>query len=254
MGIIYIIVDNRIEEGTMPRRHPLTAARALRQLIANPEDTEKVFVIVRSLSGDSIERGHARFAKTEFGARVLRNRQDLLRVLCDREALRQLPERSLGREYLAFVERAGITAEGLVAASEQGAPELHLLGESEAHYARRLRDMHDLWHVVCGFSTQPFGEVCVVAFSYAQTRNLGLAAIALIGALKIARESGDRSVLRAAWQAYRIGRRAAWFPGQDWEGLLAKPIDEVRSELGVLAPTRYQAIVAGWQSAAHQPA
>ncbi len=237
----------------MARRRPLVAARALRKLIADPQQTAEVFVIVRALSGDSIQRGAARFATTEVGRRVLAERRDILPVLCDRDALRQLPENSLGRRYVAFAEAAGITADGLVAASEEVAEDYAELNEDEALYARRLRDIHDLWHVVTGISTQTFGEVCVVAFSYAQTRNLGLAAIALIGALKTAKETRERGVLRAAWQAYRIGRRAKWLPEADWEALLAQPLDAVRAQLGIEPPTRYQALAPdshGWHRAA----
>jgi ubiquinone biosynthesis protein COQ4 len=224
----------------MARRQPLVAIKALRQLIANPQDTERVFVILRALSGNAIQDGHARFAATGMGARVLREQRDLLATLCDRDALRRLPPGTLGREYVEFVERAGITADGLVEASEVNATEYDTLTPDQAFYARRLRDMHDLWHVVAGFSTRTFGEVCVVSFTYAQTSNLGLAAIALIGALKIARETKDRGVLNAAWQAYRIGRRAAWLPAQDWEALLAEPLDAVRRKLELAPPTRYQ--------------
>lgn len=237
----------------MSRRQPLVAIRALRNLIANPQNTEEVFVIMRALSGDALQRGTARFAATEFGRRALTEGRDILPRLCDRDALRQLPEGTLGRRYVTFAENAGITADGLVAASEVVSEEYTTLTEDEALYARRLRDTHDLWHVVSGFSTQPFGEVCVVAFSYAQTRNLGFAAIALIGALKVAKDSGQSGVLRAAWQAYRIGRRAAWLPGADWEALLARPLEEVRAALRVTPPTRYQRLAPdshGWRDVA----
>ncbi len=237
----------------MSRRQPLVAIRALRNLIANPENTEEVFVIMRALSGDAVKDGAARFAATDVGRQVLTAGTDILPKLCDRDALRRLPEGSLGRRYVTFAENAGITADGLVEASEVVSEEYMTLTEDEALYARRLRDTHDLWHVVSGFSTAPFGEVCVVAFSYAQTKNLGFAAIALIGALKVARDSGQSGVLRAAWQAYRIGRRAAWLPGADWEALLCRPLHEVRAALKITPPTRYQRLAPdshGWRDAA----
>jgi len=234
MTIIYTIVDSAsYPEIPMPRRRPLEAAAALRRLVANPEDTAQVFVIMRALSGDALVQGHARFAKTDVGAAVLREERDLLDVLCDRARLHSMPEGSLGRTYLDFVEANGIAAEGLVEASEPTAEDYTDLTPSEGHYARRLRDQHDLWHVLTGYSTQPYGEVCVVAFSYPQTTNLGFAAIALIGALKIAKESGSRQIFRDAWEAYRRGRRARWLPGADWEALLARPLAQVRAELGI---------------------
>ena len=224
------------------RRQPLTAIRALSRLIRNPEETAEVFVIMRSLSGDALERGNKRFAATKVGRALIESQRDILPVLADRAALARMPEGSLGRAYLALVERAGISADGLVMASEESGTQYATLTPSQAFYARRLRDTHDLWHTVTGYGTDPFGEVCVVAFSYAQTGNLGFAAIATIGALKIARECGDVRVLRAVWRAYRDGRRAAWLPAIEWERQLAMPLAEVRRTLGNVAPTRYEAL------------
>jgi ubiquinone biosynthesis protein COQ4 len=211
-------------------------------LIRDPEETAEVFVIMRSLSGDALERGCRRFERTPVGRALIDGQRDILPLLSDRASLARLPEGSLGRAYLTLVERAGITADGLVTASEESGAEYAMLTPEQAFYARRLRDTHDLWHTVTGYNTDPFGEVCVVAFSYAQTGNLGFAAIALIGALKIARERKDPRVLGAVWRAYRDGRRAAWLPGVEWERQLALPLAEVRRTLGNVAPTRYETL------------
>lgn len=224
------------------RRRPFVALRALAKLVRNPEDTAQVFVIMRALSGDAIQKGCARFARTDAGARLLKEPHDLVPVLSDRNRLASLPDGSVGRAYVDLVERAGINAQELVDVSEEVASEYAELSAEQVVYARRLRDAHDLWHTVTGYGTDTFGEVCIVAFSYAQTRNLGFAAIAFVGALKIARETGDARVLRAAWQAYRDGRRAAWLPAVVWEEHLREPIAAVRSALRIAAPSRYRTL------------
>jgi ubiquinone biosynthesis protein COQ4 len=147
----------------------------------------------------------------------------------------------VGGAYLDLVQRAGISPEELITASEEVARDKSLLSDVEIVYAQRLRDTHDLWHVATGYSTDTLGEVCVVAFSYAQTKNLGFAAIAVIGALKIARESGaGREVLRAVWQAYRNGRRAAWLPAVAWEDLLDQPLTHARTRLSIGSADDYR--------------
>lgn len=98
--------------------------------------------------------------------------------------------------------------------------------------------MHDLWHVTTGYGRDTMGEVCLLGFTFGQTGNPGLAFIALIGALKIAREN-DRRILRALWAGFRAGRRAQWLPAADWEHLLTLPLDEVRERLGVSTPPVY---------------
>jgi ubiquinone biosynthesis protein COQ4 len=215
---------------------PREAWTALRRLLANPEETEHVFTIVRALSGKTLLRGYNRFTATPTGRRILDEQLDLLAVLRDRDYLRALPDGSLGRHYLAFIERENLSADGLVEASAQDEPAMN---PGLARYAFRLRDMHDLWHITCGYGRDVSGEACLLAFTVAQTRNPGLALIVVAGALKIARQSGDRRIFRAIRDAWRTGRRAAWLPAADWERLLARPLEAVRAELGVTQPTVY---------------
>jgi len=215
---------------------PLRALRALRILLNDKDATEQVFVIVRALTGKSVIRAYNRFASTGTGRRILIEKRELLDTLKDRARLGQMAPDSLGRTYLEFVERERLSADGLVEASEsaQGLTE----NENVARYAMRLRDSHDLWHTVTGYGRDGLGEVCLLGFTYAQTRNPGLAVIALAGGMKYARFIGWRA-LSALWYGYRAGRRAAWLPGADWEHLLTQPLDQVRDRLRVRAPVLY---------------
>ena len=69
------------------------ALRALRELIDNPEDTPRVFEIVRALGRPALKRSLRRFRTTEVGRRVLRDRVDLIDTLRDRESLAAMPLR-----------------------------------------------------------------------------------------------------------------------------------------------------------------
>jgi ubiquinone biosynthesis protein COQ4 len=90
--------------------------------------------------------------------------------------------------------------------------------------------------VLTGYGRDPLGEACLVAFSYAQTRGLGWALIALGAALR----SRDPAVVRAIWQGYRRGRASAWLLGEDYEALLAEPLEAARRRLSIrpLTPRR----------------
>ena len=93
------------------------ALHALRQLVADPEDTPKVFEIARALGVPALNRGTQRFKATAVGRRILAERIDLLDTLQDRAALAALPAGSLGRAYYDFVYRENLSADGLVEAS-----------------------------------------------------------------------------------------------------------------------------------------
>ena len=224
---------------------PLVAARALKALMADPDRTEQVFIILKALSGNSIRRSFLKFCGTPMGRRILNEERDLVETLRDRDQLRAMPAGSLGRAYLAFVEAQNLTADGLVEASEVAR---NFEGADFERYANRTRDMHDLWHVLTGYGRDTLGEDCLLAFSFAQLKNPGVAAICLIAAIKISRESGE-SVFGANWKAFLAGRRAAWLPAQDWEELLKRPLEEVRAQLRIEAPAAYEAIRERWDDA-----
>ncbi|MCA9630373.1 MAG: hypothetical protein KC766_22035 [Myxococcales bacterium] len=233
------------------------ALRSMRALLEDPDDTRLVFEIIEALSGNTGQRLLARLRRTESGSQLLADRGDVLPLLRDRTYLTSLPEGSLGRAYLAFLEREGITAAGLVEASETGRelPDTQLAREL-LWLHHRLRDSHDLWHAVTGYQGDLIGEGALLAFSFAQTRNPGIGFIVAAGLLAgpWARAKSKLEPLRypdgsLAPHPRRVileglvrGLRAKFFPAVKWEELLARPLEEVRRELAVGAPPRYQPV------------
>jgi len=246
---IYIYVDNRqaFMNAKRNRMQPIVAAQALRRLIANPEETHEVFTVIRTLSGPALQNGYVKFCQTEVGRRVLHEKIDLLDTLCDRDRLAALPANTLGRHYLRSVTNENLSADGLVEASEGG--DMQDLEGGIARFGQRQRDMHDLWHTLTEYGRDELGEACLLAFTYAQTRNRGLGVICLAGCLKLSKFYGS-GVFRAAWNAYRDGKRAAWLPAQDWEALLNQPVEEIRLALNIRVPQDYQDLRAAIPAAA----
>lgn len=224
---------------TPPRLDFIGAWKALRTLMKDREDTAQVFKIMKALTGKSLWNQYQRFTKTEVGTRIIREEIDLLDTLMDRDALAKLPDGSLGRVYLDFMISEGLSADGLVDASDDTLD--RFTDKGLEIYARRTRELHDLWHVITGYGRDGLGEFCVVGFSYSQTKSLGFAAISLMGAIDLAKKFPGRGVFGAVWQAFRNGRKAAWLPAADWESLLAFPIEDVRAQLNIATPTKYLA-------------
>jgi ubiquinone biosynthesis protein COQ4 len=91
--------------GVTPRAlQPLAAIRAVRRLIANPDDTAQVFKIIRALTGNSFERLYQRVLQDPVGRQILDEKRDILEVLKDRARLRELADGTLGREYARFLD------------------------------------------------------------------------------------------------------------------------------------------------------
>lgn len=223
---------------------PLAALRAMRRLLKDKEDTSQVFIITSSLRGKSALRGAGRMRGTQAGRTALAEKHSLLPVLCDRAALSRLPAGSFGRAYHDFVTKENISAEGLVEASRVQA-KFPAPTADEQLFRERVRDMHDLWHILTGYGRDPVGETCLVAFSYAQTRSPGLAVIALLGLFKIYRALPGAPVRAALFEAFRHGRAAAWLPGEDFEAAMHEPLEALRTRLGIAPPKRYREIMDG---------
>lgn len=215
------------------RLKPFEALRAVRALMANPEDTAQVFSIFRALRGRSGINAFRRFEKSPTGAAILRDRRVLLDTLSDRAALSSLPEGSVGHTYFEFMEEENLTADGLVQASQEW--DNDPVPADMQFYRERMRDSHDLTHTVTGYGRDPLGEMCLLAFMYAHTRNLGMAFIIGMNWLRLPKFA--KAAVREAWNN---GKKARWMQDMDWEAVLPRPLDEVRRECGIAVPVFYR--------------
>ncbi|MCU4159914.1 ubiquinone biosynthesis protein COQ4 [Acidiphilium sp. AL] len=238
-----------------PRIRPFDAALALYRLLRDPQDTRQVFRLTDALRGKSGVAPYQRFRASPVGARAIAEQRHLLTALSDHAALSRLPEGSVGREYLAFMQEQGLSAEGLVTISGDALDSLNNREDGAKLFARRLRDMHDLCHIITGYGRDELGEVCVLAFSYPQQKIRSFAVIAALGALRttqMLRRAGlpREGVIAAVREAYRHGKSAAWLPGEDLEALLTEDLIEARRRLGIAPPTRYDALMRRIRAAA----
>lgn len=215
---------------------PRRAFVALARLLRDPDELPQVFTMIEALSGPTHGLLRQRLRASVEGARLLRDRPEITPLLEDRAALARLPEGSLGRAYLAFMESEGISAAGIVAASQQGRT-TPIEGASEIDFVqRRMRDTHDLWHAVTGYRGDLVGEAALLGFTLAQTGNPG---VGLIFAAALVKARDERGARRIILDGFRRGVRAAWFVDVAWETQLGRPVNEVRRELGIDALPLY---------------
>ncbi|WP_411288510.1 Coq4 family protein [Phenylobacterium sp.] len=218
------------------------ALRSLKRLLADKDDTTQVFEIMRALNGSATAKAYHRLLNTTQGGRIAYERREFADRLMDDAWLDSLPEGSVGAHYRNFIRAEQLSAGGLAEISRQGAQAI-----DEPHpYAwmgRRTRDVHDIWHILSGYHRDGLGEACLVGFSYAQTKGLGWALIAL-GAGSRARKSKEYPYVQAIWQGYRRGKAAGWLLGEDYERLMAEPLEAARRRLNLTPPTIYDSIPA----------
>jgi len=225
--------------GTTGRRDWPTAIDAIKRLLANGDDTTQVFRIMRALNVGSAARNYARLIATAEGGRIAHQRVELARRFSDPAFVASFAPGTVGAAYREFLETTGYSADGLEEVSRLSPDEVDVQ-HPYAWMGRRTRDVHDIWHVLTGYKAdESMGEAALVAFSYAQDGGLGWALIGGAAALKSLKVTRNALFARAVVEGYRRGRAAKWLPGEDYESLLAEPLEAARLRLGLSKPTAY---------------
>ena len=232
------------------RIKPLVALRAIKQLLQHPDDTGQVFKIIEALKGDSITPPVQRLRRHAPGVALLRDKPDIKMALNDRDRLASLPLGSIGRTYYDFIYVEGLSADRLVASSEE-APRYDTLSPDERWFVDRLRDIHDLQHVMTGYGRDPLGELSLLSFMTTQVYNRGINFIIFMGARKLQREHPTIEISALVAEGQAIGEQAAWMPSIRWEDRLQEPLEAVREELGFRPPIAYLASHAANPLVAH---
>jgi ubiquinone biosynthesis protein COQ4 len=214
---------------------------ALHRLMNDPDDTGQAFQVIAALTGDSGGRIYRRFRRSAKGARLLRERPQLFEALDDTHRLLAMPEGSLGRAIGEFFDTEELSAQGLAAASEStfSGAEPAEVPEGQAFLMTRLRDQHDIFHVLTGYGRDLRGELAVLAFTAMQTRNPGVAFIPIYLLFR----AGFRSDMgRLVRQGFRRGWRADWIVDEEWECLLEQPLDQLRERFKIGPPPAYEQV------------
>lgn len=230
-----------------PRRQWGVALKALGRLLNDKEDTGQVFEIMRALNGGATRDAYMRLIETPRGGRLAYERVELAAKLMDDAWLDSFAPGSVGAAYRDFIRSEQLSAEGLAEISRQKEGEIDVR-HPYAWMGRRTRDVHDIWHILSGYHRDGLGEACLVAFSYAQTKGLGWALIGLGAALRS--RKGDYPYAKAIWQGYQRGKSAGWLLGEDYERLLAEPLESARKRLNITPATLYDAIPVEFRDAA----
>lgn len=211
-------------QGSVAERITL-AIRSMRALMRDPNDTKQVFYLGLVASKDGFPEFLARFALDEEGSRLLREMPAIDSETLDMDRLRALPADTLGGAYARFLDEKGLDPDLFQA--PPGLPEV------PRYISQRMRQVHDLWHVLTGYDTDVAGEVALQAFSWAQTDLPAPAIIVLVGGIKHA--AREPRIVPMAIEAFRRGRRARFLPPLRLEDRFEQKLADVRADLDIAA-------------------
>ena len=145
----------------------------------------------------------------------------------DLDALRKLPEGTLGRVYADFLDQNGIRP---LVVSEEIAARFR-----DNPYVLRYTVTHDLHHVLAGFDTGLPGEIGVHAFAVGQGSGAG--GRPLLWLARFLYPLVSPSQTRKVWHNIRIGldlgQRARLLLAHPLESYFELPLHQVRERLGI---------------------
>lgn len=144
------------------------------------------------------------------------------------EHLRQLPPNTVGRAYVGWLDREGVTPDTRSA--------VRYIDDAECAYVmQRYRECHDFYHALTGLPVFREGEVALKAFEFANTLlpMTGLSMLA-VGTMKAQERSRFWSIY-LPW-ALRNGVRSSEVINVYWEEELESDVDELRARLGIEQP------------------
>ncbi len=222
-----------------PRRmRPFKAFAHFRKLVADKEDTAQVFHMTECLPNKAYVDQVRAFCDSPQAKALMASESSLPVLLDDHDALLRLPEGSVAHAYVAFMRREGLSAAGLVAESERAGRTR--FDDQLQWFHDRLRDTHDLIHVLTGYGRDALGEQCALAFSSGQYHALTDRIIAWAGAFELWRQvHRDAPVFSAVRQAQQQGAAAEPVYAQSIRDLLAEPLEAARARMGIGAPNAY---------------
>ena len=142
--------------------------------------------------------------------------------------LRTLPENSVGRAYVSWLDREGVSPDTRDSVK-------YIDDEECAYVMQRYRESHDFYHALTGLPVFVEGEVALKAFEFANTL-LPMTGLSLFAITRM--KPAERTRF---WNAYLPWAVSNGLTSKDiinvyWEEELGRDVDDLRNELGIERP------------------
>ncbi|KAI0080973.1 coenzyme Q biosynthesis Coq4 [Panus rudis PR-1116 ss-1] len=163
------------------------------------------------------------------GRQILKERPRINTQTVDMNKLAQLPEGSVGRAYITWLERTGVTPDTREPVHYVDDPEL-------AYVMQRYRECHDLYHCIFNLPVHIEAELALKFFEFA---NLGLPMAgfaAAFGHLRLNSEKRARLFREYVPWAIKCGTSAKSLITIYWEKRWEQSTEELKKEFGIWDP------------------
>ncbi|XP_062845128.1 ubiquinone biosynthesis protein COQ4 homolog, mitochondrial isoform X2 [Trichomycterus rosablanca] len=197
--------------------------------IQNPYRHDMVAVLGETTGHLALRGLRNRMRNDPEGHAILTERPRIRLSTLDLSRMSALPEGSLGREYLRFLEQNEVTP-------DTRADVKFVDDEELAYVMQRYREVHDLIHTLLGMPTNMLGEVAVKLFEAVQTGLPMCILGAAFGPLRLSTSRMQKLVTSLGPWALRSGSRSQCIMNVFYERRWDQNLEELREELNIEPP------------------
>ena len=162
------------------------------------------------------------------GRRILRDRPRITSKTMSVTYLRSLPKNSVGRAYVSWLDREGVSPDTRDSVK-------YIDNEECAYVMQRYRECHDFSHAITGLPVIVEGEVALKAFEFANTV-LPMTGLSMFAVTRL--KAAERSRFWSTYLPWALtnGLKSKEIINVYWEEQLEKDVGDLRKELGIERP------------------
>ncbi|PNF29001.1 Ubiquinone biosynthesis protein COQ4-like protein, mitochondrial [Cryptotermes secundus] len=196
--------------------------------LLDPMRADMIAVMGETAGDTAIKYMLQKMQSDNEGQEILRNRPRINSRTVDLEKLRQMPDGTLGRTYIKFLDSNKVTPDSRLPV--QFVDDIEL-----AYVIQRYREVHDLFHTILGMPTNMLGEVTVKWVEAIQTRLPMCVGGALFGPLRLYPKQRQKYVKYYLPWAIETGTNCKFLMNVFYEHRWEQPIKELHKELHIKA-------------------
>ncbi|XP_052468306.1 ubiquinone biosynthesis protein COQ4 homolog, mitochondrial-like [Carassius gibelio] len=224
--------DGRLYPSHIPTSSVQKAVLALGSgvvALKNPYRHDMVAVLGETTGHQALIKLRNRMRNDPEGCTILKERPRIRLSTLDLTRMSALPDGTLGREYLHFLEENRVTPDSRA--------DVKFVDDEELAYVmQRYREVHDLLHTLLNMPTNMLGEVVVKLFEAAQTGLPMCFLGAMLGPLRLSVSRLQLLVQSLGPWALQNGGRARCVLSMYYERRWEQNLDKLRHELNIEPP------------------
>ena len=163
-----------------------------------------------------------------LGRQILRDRPRITSQSMSPAKLRELPDQSVGRTYVRWLDREGT--------SPDTRDSVRYIDDEECAYVmQRYRECHDFYHALTGLPVFVEGEVALKAFEFANTL-LPMTGLSLFAVARM--KPAEKKRFWKTYLPWAIGNglNSNKIINVYWEKELERDVNDLRKDLGIEIP------------------